>query len=776
MAIYIASPEQKQIFESKASLLNVNYRELETALDCIALQIRYRILENQTVLVVVPDQKAKTLLETKIKELQLDMFMLSVTSDAMPDKSDFKQLQEKLNPSDHPSMDLTTQIQSYNRAKEEITSSLRQKYTNPTQKPTWRQLIDDFCELQVEMEVLLINRWLDSSTFNMDDEELNSLMETIAEAQMYYHSEFEIKDYSLLNHELNKNISEHSKLKSTVSEISRLLNEGEQIKNKFLLYSRDLENSFLNKHLTIIHRLKADTDLIKTKISQWLSVQSELNKPLIPGFQSEKQKIHAQEGRNILTDTATLFNKIHELTHTHIPIPNKIILSLVQSCAEVNTILDKYRSELNIRKVEYLKSVNMHNHLDPKLRALEDELNDLTKQINEAAFLNEKLEINTLSFTKHTDIIIALVRKLSLIRREAEQSMYYLEWKHFYQKQSNKEQIVLHALRNMAPEKWLSTIKGWYLYHHITQDQNHLQSTTLDQLSDLKDLYIHKKNLQTLEAIRQHSQLIPKKLKGLKTADTKLYKLLTSDKGHPNSDSWKNLLEYSYDNIEDFFPIIIVDQDHLDKLKHSDNRKLIVINHRDSNLNIMQLFNSITYYWDENHAVEEAEYRLNLSANTSNFKDLKITDRLPLFRTISQMLMTLPRLPEIYMIKDSCILSFASPYINQKLISTLYSHGIKKVLPEPTPVKAMSGAFLEASNDIYCLTEDALPCPTDSESVLWQYQILETMKHAGFQIINIDTSELFNNQKHIDNLIESIKLQQNAHLKSDEIQKSIEFT
>lgn len=769
MAIYIASPEQNQIFESKSSLLNVNYRELETALDCIALQIRYRILDNQTVLVVVPDQTAKTLLETKIKELQLDIFMLSVTSDAMPERSDFKQLQEKLNPSDHPSTNLTNQIQNYNRAKEEITASLRQKYTNPSQKPSWRQLIDDFCGLQVEMEVLLINRWLDTTTFNMDDEELNSLMKTIAEAQKYYHPEFEIKDYSLLNHELNKNISEHSKLKTTVSEISRLLNVSEQIKHKFLLYSRDLEHSFLHKHLTIINRLKIDSDLIKTKISQWLSVQNELNKTLIPTFLSEKQKIHVQEGKTILTETSNLFNKIHELTHTHIPLPNKIILSLVQSCAEVHPILEKYRSELNIRKVEYLKSVNIHNHIDPKLKVLEAELNDLTKQINEAAFLNEKLEINTLSFTKHTDIIIALVRKLSLLRTEAEQSMYYLEWKNFYQNKSDKEQNVLNVLRNIAPEKWLNTIKGWYLYYHITQNQNHLQSITIDQLADFKDLYIQKENLQTLEAIRQHSILIPKKLKELKSTDSKLYKLLTSDKGHPNADSWKNLLEESYDTIEDFFPIIIVDQDHLEKLKHSDNRKLIVINHQDSNLNIMQLFNSITYYWDENHALEDAEYRLNLSTNTSNFKELKITDRLPLFRTISQMLMTLPSLPDIYMIKDSCILSFASPYINQKLISTLYSHGIKKVLPEPTPVKAMSGAFLEANNDIYCLTEDVLPCPTDSESILWQHQILETMKNAGFHIINIDTSELFNNQKHVDNLFASIKLQQMAHYKSDEI-------
>lgn len=775
MDIFTTLPEQSQILESRNSLLNVNYSDIETAIETIGHQIRQAVLSKHTALVVIPDKKARQILESVLKSMLLDPLVLSVNLDASPSNDDFQFVKHKNNPEKLSPYERELDNLNYQIKEREINDLIEAREKIIFQDLNWRQAVDTFCQLGVKQDVLLLNRLLDPEKIDKSEEGQSQIIKTVQEGLSYYHPEFEIKDYSLLNHELNKNIIDHDLFKSTVHDISGILQDCEDLKHQYLEYSSALENDFLQKAFWNVKKYKTEAELIKLKISQYLSEQNQLSKSLVPSFLSEKQKSHAQQGKALLIQVQNLFKEVEELTHVNFPNANKIILSLVQSCAEIPVLLDRYQQEIHNKKAEYIKSVNIHNHLDNKLRMLESNFRSLTNKINESGFLNEKIEINTLSFSKQTDFIVALTRKLSLLLKEAEQNMYYLSWKQFFSNRTELEQNILRSLRSIEPTKWIFAIQGWYLHYHITNLYLHLQSIGPNNLDDLAELHSKIEHNLTKDAIYDLYIQIPEKLKALKKSNSNLYKLFTANTDTFKDETWDNILEKHYEYIKDFFPIIITNSDKLAHLKHSDKRELIVFNHKDTNVNIMQLFRKITYYWDENHAVEKPDYTLSTSFLNQNFHQVKQSDRLPFFRIIAKNLMTLNVTPQIFLIKDACILSYASDYTTEKVTTSLYHHGIKRVLPEPSLIQAMTGAFLESPNAIYCIIEDDLFISNSTLDLLYQHKLINNLKQAGITFININTATLFNNEYQIDDQIESIAIQQNQYQRQDKKQITIEF-
>lgn len=775
MDIFTTTPDQIQILESRNSLMNVNYIDKEIAIETIALQIRQAILSKHTALIVIPDKSARQTLEKVLKNISLNQLVLSVTLDESPSPNDFQiikhtHLPAKLSPYIRESDTL-----SYQMKVREIDDLIKAREVIITKGLNWRQAVDSFCKLGVSQDVLLLNRMLDPTKFDMSDEGQNQINAIVTTALSYYHPEFEIKDHSLLNHEFNKNITDHEQLKTTVQDMIGLLNDSEDLKYQYLDYNKEIENNFLQNSFQNIHKFKTEAEHFKLKISQYLSEQNQLSKSLIPGFLSEKQKIHTQQGKDLLNQIQILFKEVEDLTHVCIPTANKIILSLVQSCAEIPNILDRYQAEIITKKAEYIKSVNVHNHLDNKLIALENNFRELITKINQAGFLKEKLEINTLSFSKQTDQIIGLTQKLSLLLKEAEQNMYYLEWNQFFSKKSEQEQNILQALRGIDPANWLNVIEGWFLYYHITKEFVHLHSLSNHKLDDLAESCIRVEHNMTQDAIYDLYVQIPEKLKTLKKTNSNLYKIFTSNTDSLHGNTWDHILDNHYEYIKDFFPIIITDSDKLTRLKHSDKRELIVFNHKDTNVDIMQLFRKITYYWSENQAVINPEYEMLTSINTEDFRSVKVSERLPLFRNIAHNLLSIPVTPQIYLIKDACILSYASAFLTEKITTSLYHHGIKKVVPEPSIAQALTGAFLESPNAIYCIIEDDLFNPSSTQDILWQYRLINILKQMGITLVSLSSNTLFNNEYQIDELIESIAIQQSHYNRQDKIQMTIEF-
>lgn len=772
MANYIPSPEQKGILNSNLTLINVNYDDPLQALECISMQIRNHVIAGRNTLVVVPDKQARLHLVSLLSDLSLSAVTLAVEMLESPNKFKFDSFKTDPEKSANQGSQSYTNTVQFNKKQEAITALIQKKYNALEPSSSWRQAVDTYCSLEIHQEVLLISRWLETSDFEMSEEEMQALLDTISEALTYYHPEFEVKDYSLLNKELNKKFSEEGLLKDTIDKIVEMIATGEQLKNRYLAYGKDLEDNFMLHHLHTIDHLKSEAESCKYKITQWLSVQNELNKSLLPGFLSEKQKVHQQKGKEILNETAQLFKEVGELTHVHFDTPNKIIVPLIQSCGEVAPVLDNFMSTLHLRKMQYLKSANMHNHLDPVLRDLDADLKSLAGRINEASFLHEKIEINTLSFDKQTEIIIELVRKLSLLRVEAEQSMYYLEWKGFFQQKSELEQKILLVLKRIPTQKWIDAIRGWYLMHRITKDYLHLQPITKEAVDELREANARNEAALTHSKLATIFEQREDKLKSLKKAKPELFKFLASENSSLNQETWKHIFEQYYEDIESFFPVIITDNDQLSKLQHSENRDHIVFDNKESSVEIMQLFKSITYYWSDRNHVDNPEFNLKLASGFVDFKTLKATERFPLFRGLAHLLLTLPVFPDIYLLHNACILSYASSYIDEKLHHALYHYGIKKIIGNPNErEKTISGALLEAEHAIYVLVEDGLFCPKDTQDLLWQNKISSILNQSGFQLLNIDSSILFNHEAKINEIIEDITIQQ-GHYKN---QLTIEF-
>ncbi len=732
------------------------------------------IQKDKNILFIIPDEKTRISLSDFLESSGMSDVLLSCKIYENVSHSEIEQI-KKNTIDEKKNIDVNKQSHfEYERIKSSTSLAFRKKYSDKKDGKTWRNYVDEYAQLEADPKAKLMARYLNSALCPKNDATFQNILDVVYEGMNYYAPTFESLEYGVLKNELNLSKLGLDDLNDITYEIFTWKEAATILRDRFLHASKNIEEEFLTDKLRLIQDLEYQVDFIDFEYGQWKAQPKKSNANFLSTiFQNKQSK---QEGfiKSIIDKCKSIENKLQSLTPSPLSIPS-LETDIVSYCEKQKAQLSELKYNLKATSPEIIKSANRFNNDHPILTVLETELSALVEQINAQKILAKPLEINTLSFSKQVDFIVELVSRFDRILSEIEHNIQYFQWCDFLDHLQDEEKQIITVLTRFNSSEWPETIKAWYLYHQITAEHLHFLAWS----SEDKYQYISTYNQYIAESI--YNTVIDKQatktdiLKTIKNNDPWLHKFI-NDKNQKEQLNWRYIFTQKMSFLSKCYPIIITDGDDLADMKKVEDLHLVVFNKQDVNTEIMQLFDSITYFWNENDYQVIPDYRLILKDETHKPHYLLATsERLGVVRTISHLLMSTQSLPTVYLMKNTCLLTYTSALMNTQITAALHPLGIKKIYTNDDPLKMLIGALLEAENRIFVLTEDHLMHPDHIDSILEQLNIIDQLEHYGCEMLNVSSQKIFLNNNPLSHVIQTIQDAQVNENKSEKKQLIFEF-
>ncbi len=771
---HIPSSEQNKVIQSTQTLKNVTYTCPKNAIKTMGLMAIDNIQKDKNILFIIPDEKTRISLSDFLESSGMSDVLLSCKMYENVSHAEIEQI-KKNTIDEKKNIQVNKQSHfEYERIKSSTNLDFRKKYSDKKDGKTWRNHVDEYAQLEADPKAKLMARYLNSAVCPKNEAALQNILDVVFEGMNYYAPTFESLEYGVLKNELNLSKLRLDDLNDITYEIFTWKEAATILRDRFLHASKNIEEDFLTAKLKLIQDLEYQVDFIDFEYGQWKSQPKKSNTGFLSTIFQNKQSKHEDHIKSIIDKCKSIGNKLQSLTPSHLSIPS-LEADIVSYCEKQKAQLLELKYNLKATLPEVIKSVNRFNNDHPILTDLETELSALVEQINTQKILAKPLEINTLSFSKQVDFIVDLVSRFDRILSEIEHNIQYFQWCDFLDHLQDEEKQIITVLTRFSSSEWPETIKAWYLYHQITTEHLHFSAWS----SEDKGQYFSQYNQYIAESI--YNTVIDKQatkadiLKSLKNTDPSLHKFL-NEKNQKEQLTWRYIFTHKMPFLSKCYPIIITDGDDLADMKKVEDLHLVVFNKQDVNAEIMQLFDSITYFWNENDYQVMPDYRLIIKDETHKPHHLLATsERLGVVRTISHLLMSTQSLPTVYLMKNTCLLTYTSALINSQITAALHPLGIKKIYTNDDPLKMLIGALLEAENRIFILTEDHLMHPDHIDSILEQLNIIDQLEHYGCEMLNISSQEVFVSNDYLSHLIQTIQDAQVNENKTEKKQLTFEF-
>ncbi|KXK38880.1 MAG: hypothetical protein J5I52_07525 [Saprospiraceae bacterium] len=761
MNICIASEEQNRILNRKSSLVNIVYQDKGAALETILLQVRKILHENESVLMIVPEEDLRYELVNRLEQDGLSSMALVAATNSMIQPGELNLLKSKLSQQGISQPENKDALLNYRILLEDLKETLALKNATLYEKQNWRQVLDQYLSIDQSNDVLLVERRMEGVSLSYEDGEKEDLIQFIANGGRRYSTEFATMRGAVLSRELKREILSPEYINDVVFAISDFKSEAVQLQNRYLKYMSQLSHRFLKTQIDQHNYLERRLAELENQMIAWLEDVSKVSKSVIPGVISASAREYTLRGKKLIAAAESVTLKIREITEAPCLTLTKIDHELYNYFNEYRKVLRSSLQSIQQRRISYIKSVNRYNQDDEILRQLESDFNDLAFKMNVSNLFVAKVEFNTLSVNKQADIISELVSKLDHILLEASKSLHYLEWHQFIESGSTIESALLRSLQGIDPDRWVEVVDAWYGYRLLHKDYIQLRPTTTDYYDQLTTAAQLAKKYETEQWLNNNAHAVNKEVnKNIKKNAPELYKLVAGKKNPDLTDNWGHYISSHQELLETIFPVMILDQSSPLRLSKSPDRHLIVLQDNSVNPELMQLFKTVSYYWDHSLFFAEPDYRLVLSYEKSKLPHYKlsVSDRLPLLRSMSQLLLSTGKIPEIFLMKTSCIVSFSSRFVNQSIMKYLYHSGIKNIRQDDvSPEQMLTGALLPAQDHIWVVTEDGLMNTTSPDTILWQRNALALLQDMGCKIVHINSAELLQDPTLIEHIVDDIK-------------------
>lgn len=730
--------------------------------------------QNKKIILVIPDESVRIALTEYLESVGLSHVMLSCILHSKLNQFEFENFKKDIfSKIDVYKISHKAQFE-YQRIYAKTQDIFEKKFKITTEGKTWRNFIDEYISFNADDKVNLIIRYLDHKLCPKSELELDHLLDIVQEGMQYYAPHFQ----SLQNSELKKYIN-FSKLKlnelnDLTHDIFTIREEVMSLRDHFLNVSKDIEEAYIKDQLDAVHLLEYLCESTIHDYTQYkLKPQKDTQRFLSGIFQNKQNESSRQLGE-LFENCSRIANKFQSISQKNLTKPSQED-QIISFCEQTLENLKVHLLSLKQSAPELIKSVNRFNHNNPILSELENELIQLINHINSRDILCQKLEVNTLSFAKQVDYTVDLVSKFDLILSEIEENIQYFQWCDYLENLEDHHKHILKVLTRFETSEWAEISKAWYLYHQITSNFLHLSTWTDEDKAQLTELY--KKETDEwinnkISSIQERKALF---VNSLKNTDSESFKYFTS-KNQKEPWTWRYLLNQKFELTSTVYPVMITDDDDLNHMIHTGDVQLVVYNKKTVNAEIMQLFDKVTYFWEESAYVGKPDFGLILKQSESKSHALLSTsERLGTVRTIAHLVMSAKSLPKVYLMKDTCVLSYASNLVNTHILNVLHDMGIKKLFVEDDPYKILLGALLEAEKNIFVITEDQLLHPEVTSNIMDQLFIIDQLEQYGCQLLNVSVSDFFKNKNPLDQITEAIFSAQDKSNTPNKKQLSFEF-
>jgi hypothetical protein len=744
--LYLRSKEQEEIIGKIGGIANVYYRDFQESCHTIVLSLLENVVHGKSSIVVVANEDEKLRLQSLIKEVGLDPLSLSVGLNQTIRSSDIENIKNKFAAESFANGSEEMKEFKYNLVHQDILSYF-QNFQNPTSlEKSWYEVLYEYISMKPNDKVFMLHAELNTTEYQFDKPELESLRESLTEALYLYQRDFELNDASLTAYGIKPGTQVLDRLQDVTHDLFSFKEIAEDMRDRFYTCLHDIEHDLWNTATASIKKLEEGLELAEFRTHKLNAILKEKTSRLtvIKSLIISDSPNDAKKA-SLLGDLMSMIKILQEKQILKTEMTGLKYEDVLPTIEILKTCVADWKFKLRNTISANLKSSNKLNFNNHRLMDLELDLQALILRINQSEIFESSFELNTISFKKQIEFVTQLVYEIEIIMMRIEQNIQYYQWVSFLSEQDIKIQKLIQVLKKFDPREWASIFEMWYLYEVLNQAYPFGKEMNSNMYATSCELLIAWNNERIDNIVSDKKKEIKDRIKELKTDDISFYKALTKNDHLENQIYWKHLLENCTSFFSSLFPILIVGEDDLKSLKPNCYTELFYLNSEHKHDDILQDFKTIHSYYPEevHHNSTDGDTLTNFRLNFDRpLNDVATTDRLSYSKKLANNLTSFDQKPLVFQLKTVTIISFASTFTNTKVLEEFYSHGIKNILIDDSIYETIIACLLEEKK-IVLITEDYLLSHAEFHNYDYQFQTLNQAIEAGFVQVNLDTKGLF---------------------------------
>jgi hypothetical protein len=453
---------------------------------------------------------------------------------------------------------------------------------------------------------------------------------------------------------------------------------------------------------------------------------------------------------------SSMIHKISKEWYDELPAPTSedIDYAFIEKfLADCKANVSNHTNKLHHNLIKSIHRINRINTSSEAVKLLDEELTQLITELDAVQFIQQKFNSNSISFIKQMEMCQNIASSIDRCDSLLSHNTLYTDWKRTQTANTHMSNVLIQELKTLPVEHWSEQYDLWYNQQisNTVLNHNKIDPSIIEGLRTLNNK-ITENEIAALTNKLQSKRI--RSAEDLKSTSKDLYNTLFKKKGLP-SISWSELIPSTISFIQDFFPLHI--SNNLDNAAQYDN--VISFSRRNEERNQQGHIHYISPILQSD--IDDMSQSKNhfLYLNTYNYNvpitELSNSEKLKAAKKLAKFLLSLNQQIKIYQLKTGNIISLLPPADGRLLEANLDKHGVKNIDVTESLYDKLTESILFTERQPYLLIKDELINPEMHQHLIWQAEIIQIFKTAGYKILSLNTDrQLINNDTEMNNLID----------------------
>jgi len=761
---YILSPEQKVVVDAlmRDETSSTKYFDIVAALQTICKGTTSGLADGKNILIHIPDEGVKSLVEKMFAENGLDDLSIDISSrESMPEVDLIKLRSTLKKQKDTDAIIKYVLSNKKASSKKDQISNFYSAFDSKIMADTrFRDFATNSIYNKKTEKITLSISENNESQLEYSATEYYKAKKEIGRAAQIYDRQFDLLDHlSLFKTELWNEVTEKRILEIKL-QVNKFKNQSNQLHMDFVSLHNILSNN-TSKELNVTFESLENKFQLHEEAAIAYCIKSEVDKDIKEGmfsmFKKKKQQVTNKIYVVAFDDLSGLIQTISQKWYNELDAPTSEMITYEYIIDFIKKNKDKsngYRNEISKNLKQSVQRINKINTSSQEVILLDKRLEDLIQNMNESEIFDLEIDHNILSFVKQEELCKNISDYIEKCHVLLNSSSTYLQWKSF---QNSTGEIFNHlftAIKKLPKNQWVSGFENWYedqIVNHVL-GQKTISPNKLDDFYSQATISTHAEVASTIAKL--HPLRVESTVK-LKETTKELHNTLFKKKQLPNV-SWNSTALTNRSFMQSFFPIHISDS-----LTYSSEYDLVISlsqseSKEDSNVHF---FSPIESKDIQNMADKKSNF---LYLNDYNYnvplRQLSSTDKLKASKKLAKYILSLNQNIKIYQLKNANIISLLPAYDDSKLENELDELNVKVIDTNGVMYDRLTESILFTERKPYLIIKDELINSELHEHLLWQLKLKQLFQDVGYEILSLNTTDqLEDNQGQFDKMIQKIR-------------------
>lgn len=234
-----------------------------------------------------------------------------------------------------------------------------------------------------------------------------------------------------------------------------------------------------------------------------------------------------------------------------------------QQIDQFETTLQNWRLQLQEHIQEEVKRLS-HKTANPRLgvkeqiEELENDLDQLVDQINEAGLYQLPLSNNNLTITKRQRYLEELMERLELTQKNLLDFDAFYDWQRHWLQLNEETRRLLRAMIKIQAQNWETAFDSWFLYHCLNNNYESTLSFTDDNLQEYTNLVAKIRQMMPAAILNTWMKEREQAIKNIKRQRKAYDTIVAKREQDPSVMSLRTLFEKSASDVSSIVPALLM--------------------------------------------------------------------------------------------------------------------------------------------------------------------------------------------------------------------------